>query len=87
MTVPVKAALSEISPSFLMMEGNMLDLLITFDDGESIISDGWSDRPMKQLLSTIGKTFPDVESVVILKYTPITPVVSFTLIPTFVLAN
>lgn len=48
----------------------MLDLEITFHDGETIVTNGWADRPIQQLMGTLHATFEDIREVVILAFTP-----------------
>lgn len=48
----------------------MLDLVITFNDGESFRSNGWYDRPMQVLLLAVHRAFEDVKEITIVRFKP-----------------
>lgn len=47
----------------------MLDLRITFNDGTSVDSKGWADRPIQSLFGVLHAAFDDIHDVEITRYT------------------
>lgn len=46
----------------------MIDFLIRFNDGQTVESKGWADRPIQSLILCLHRTFDDIRDIEIIGF-------------------